>query len=481
MAFLFAGLGLSLANSERLQTFLGLLRSTPLSFETSHDAPTFGNRNAIIRRADAQVPLILSGFPAYGSARFHLPMDARALSGELQIDLTAQALPGVEGMLRITIGNMRRAEVLIRPGDLESSVRVELTEHDIAQERLVVSFSLQGTGPHTPCGINEGFEVIVEIETTSAISLALDRPIETDIDGLLANGRVAHIALGDTGQADALLAGATLLRNGVDTRFAGRGLDAPEALALAAQFDRPEDVQQYAWSETLAPDSAAFGVRRFTRAQTWRIRYDMAAARDQRLPGQFNLAMTLGHLPDRAVWQVIVTLNGHLVHEGLAEAGIYDQAITLMADLHGRENTLEVELRSGYVSPGECARPPEVVAELLPRSQLLPGSEEFNGPMIGLLSVLSQGWSLDASGLTPPEATLVSGILAELPPPSSPGHVTVSALTRGHNLEEFRGMPQRTLLVFRNAAGALEVRDAADVRTRRAGQAMLLVQTGIGS
>lgn len=479
LAFLLAGIGLSLSQSGRVQQIVSRVLQDRLQFETSAEPTISGRRDVAIRRAFPSEPMILTGFPAYQSAQFYLPVDARPLSGVLQIDITGQALAGVEGILRIVIANNRRAEILIRPGDLERSVRVELTEYDIAQERLVVSFSLQGAGPHAPCGIDEGIEVIVEIETTSAVHLALEQPLDSDHDTFLASGRVAQIALPLEAQAASLLAAARLQQAGMDVRFANAGLGPADAEDLVLRHDTARAVPRFAWSDIMADDSAIYGLRRFHRSHSWRIRYDMVHAVDRRLPGRFDLALELGHLPQAAEWQVIVTLNGRLVHQDRAPGGPYNSTVELQTSLQDRANVLEVELRSTYSQPGECTRPPDLFAELNPQTRFVAGVDHFDDPLLGLMSNLASGWHLEASDLTVPEATVFAALLAELPMPESAGQTRIVALPRGSDLSALAAVGD--LLLFRDADGTLMVLDAAQAGTAYTSQAVLLIQPGLRS
>eukprot|EP00581_Thalassiosira_minuscula_P027189 CAMPEP_0184406244 /NCGR_PEP_ID=MMETSP0738-20130409/1434_1 /TAXON_ID=385413 /ORGANISM="Thalassiosira miniscula, Strain CCMP1093" /LENGTH=88 /DNA_ID=CAMNT_0026763059 /DNA_START=26 /DNA_END=288 /DNA_ORIENTATION=+ len=87
-----------------------------------------------------------------------MPVDARPTSGYLQIDATSQVLAGVEGVLRISITGTRRGEMLLHPGEAGRSLQIPLSPMDFAGNQLVVSFSLQGTGPQHQCGAKDGIE-----------------------------------------------------------------------------------------------------------------------------------------------------------------------------------------------------------------------------------------------------------------------------------------------------------------------------------
>ena len=138
MAFVLAGIALFLANSETLRlgarTLSEVALGPRLTFETTVQPKAASKSGAVVYRTGPSVPLILSGFPAYQSAAFLMPIDARPTSGYLQINATVQALAGIEGVLRISIGNSKRAELLLRPGEGRDALCVSNLRIRISQE-----------------------------------------------------------------------------------------------------------------------------------------------------------------------------------------------------------------------------------------------------------------------------------------------------------------------------------------------------------
>jgi len=181
MGFLLAGVALLLSTMnilEKGQRYVSELTDGPqLIFEDRKAVQRTDEHKAVVFRSGPNHPIILSGLPAYQGVAFALPVDARPTSGYLQIDVTSQVLEGVEGVLRISIDNARRGEMLLRPGEVGRSLQIPLSPTDFAGDQLVVSFSLQGTSARSYCSSDDGFEAIVEIETTSAVYLTLNRPL----------------------------------------------------------------------------------------------------------------------------------------------------------------------------------------------------------------------------------------------------------------------------------------------------------------
>ena len=151
MGFLLAGVALLLSTMnlwERAQWAVQTkINGTQLVFETPAVLPVSDQDTAVISRSSPDLSVILSGLPAYQSVAFNLPLNARPTSGYLQIDATLQVLAGVEGVLRVSIDNVRRGEMLLHSGEVSRSLQVPLSPTDLAREQLVVSFSLQGSAP----------------------------------------------------------------------------------------------------------------------------------------------------------------------------------------------------------------------------------------------------------------------------------------------------------------------------------------------
>ena len=120
MGFLLAGVALLLSTMnlwERAQWAVQTKINGPqLVFETPAATPVSDQDTAVVSRSNPDLSVILSGLPAYQSVTFDLPLNARPTSGYLQIDATLQVLAGVEGVLRVSIDNVRRGEMLLHPG-----------------------------------------------------------------------------------------------------------------------------------------------------------------------------------------------------------------------------------------------------------------------------------------------------------------------------------------------------------------------------
>ena len=435
MGFLLAGVALLLSTMnilERGQAFVRDIATGPeLVFEHRLPARAEGAETAVVLRSNPDQPVILSGFPAYQSVAFTFPKDARPTSGYLQVNATAQVLPGVKGVLRISITGTRRGALLLRPGEAGRSLQIPLSPSDFAGDQLVVSFSLQGTVPQQQCGPEDGIAAIVEIETTSALHLTLNEPLVSARDRVHAWGDVVRVAwptwLQRDEQARRLLLGVQATRRGLQTQFLPVGEDEAlntvalrEALAaLPGADNRTVDHARF-----LAQDGANAGIRRFHRSMSWRARYALADGDGQRIPASLDLRLALGQLYGDQMWSLTVTLNNRLLVQDSVrgDTRAYEARIALPADWQDAKNQLEVTASTTAWTEGPCNRGPELVAEMLPDTQLVAGDDIYAGPIDALRAALGQSEPIHVSlmaSLTAVQAERIASWLAQVTPQSA--------------------------------------------------------------
>ncbi|MEX0311840.1 MAG: cellulose biosynthesis cyclic di-GMP-binding regulatory protein BcsB, partial [Tateyamaria sp.] len=433
--FLLAAVAFLLSNLNILEQGQTLVRNVAFGqqmvFEhraTSHE--THGE-DAVVLRATPDHPVILSGFPAYQSIAFTFPKDARPTSGYLQINATSQVLAGVEGVLRISIHGTRRGDLLLRPGEAGRSLQIPLSPTDFAGDQLVVSFSLQGTDPQQQCGPEDGISAIVEIETTSALHLKLDQPLTSARDRFHAWGDVIRVSwptwLKRDEQERRLVLAALAKQKGLRTQFLTTGVDeAPSTEdlrnAVSVLADMPGSTSED-WM-TLAQVGANAGLRRFHRTTTWRTRYALIDGAGQSVPSHIDLRMVFGDLLGADRWLLTVTLNNRLVVQASFHGGQHDYRarVALHASWQGARNQIEIIATTTEPRDGLCDDGPELLAEMLPDTQLVSGAEIYAGPVAALhadLSKLDAVHVSSATSLTPPEADRMAGWLASVSPAPS--------------------------------------------------------------
>ncbi|MBY5931710.1 hypothetical protein KUV51_01760 [Tateyamaria omphalii] len=397
LAFLVAGMALFMSTTtvaERAGQAARALAGTPeLVFETRGAMGADGAHQAVLRASGVDAPVILSGLPAYQAITFDLPRDARITSGYLQIDATSQVLAGVQGVLRISIRNARRAEMLLHPGAAARSLRIPLSPADVAGDRLVVSFSLQGTAPNVSCGPDDGVAAVVEIETTSAVFANLDQPLVTARDQIRAAGGMVPVVWPSKRDeaAEALVLATGLSGHGLAPVIVEHGQAFATSELRGLALGRSSEAVADAWPRTLAVRGANAGLRWFHRETTWRHRYDLGSGSDMRVAGVLDLKMVLGRLAGGQSWQLTVMLNDRLAHQVNIDGGetAFSARIELPADLQEAANTLAIVLNTTRISEGECDQGPMLLAEMLPETQLLAGADTFSDEMTEMQAALA--------------------------------------------------------------------------------------------
>ncbi len=443
MGFLLAGIALLLSTMNVLENGQRYVREITMGpqlvFEQRNDAKAKDTHRAAFARATPNHPVLLSGLPAYQSVAFSLPLDARPTSGYLQIDATSQILNGVEGVLRISIRNTRRGEMLLRPGEAERSLQLPLSPMDFARHQLVVSFSLQGTSPSVPCGPDDGIAAIVEIETTSALFLTLDQPLQTPRDRISSWGQTARIAWSDsasgTDQARLLGQAVAFQRRGIAPVFVpGGGSDtlATDAVDATLASLAPTAIEPTLWPRPLAGTRATGGTRRFHKQTVWRETFELSAAQGDAYARALDLNLTLGVLMAPSMWTVSVTLNDRLVHQAHVAAGDTQLStqIELPRDVQERSNEIEVTLSTTDHFDGTCNEGPERIAELLPSTVLLASDTAFaddSTDMRAALAALDVTQIAVAGALTAPDATLAVQLLDDVLPPEAAWQAALNA------------------------------------------------------
>jgi hypothetical protein len=410
-----------------------LVSGPQLVFESSVPAiPNLTASQAVIYRNNPSTPIILSGLPAYQGAAFSMPIDARPTSGYLQIDATFQVLRGVEGVLRISINNIRRGEMLLHPGEAGRSMQISLTSEELTREQLVVSFSLLGEGPNAGCVSEAGIETVTEIETTSALYLTLDRPLETTRDRVISWGSTVHVGwpewLASDERPRRLALAAKIARAGRDVIFLDgqqtEALTTDELRELTASLHDDPQLPPTNWPLAIAETGANAGVRRFNLKTSWRTRYDLSDFTGLEMPTEMDLFLLLGPHQDVTNWTVTTTLNGRIVQMDTVgnEQSEFTTQVLLPETSHELVNVIEVTASTSLNPEGICNSGPELIAEMRPDTILIGGGATFSTPLEILRSKIAVHANIGISGdltLSAPEATMVAKLIAAIVPNST--------------------------------------------------------------
>jgi hypothetical protein len=394
-----------------IQQFNEIAFGPQLNFEISnideHDAH-HGEATNVFFGSHADNPIILTGLPAYQGAVFSMPIDARPTSGYLQIDITSQVLNGVKGVLRVSIENTKRGEMLLYPGEAGRSLRIPLHAEELVKERLVVSYSLLGSHSSQTCSSQDGIAAIVEVETTSGLYLNLDRAIETPRDQVLALGRKIPIQWNENKQLKNQVAQIQLasrfIQQGERVQFSAKddvnAFSEPNLRLLETSLPKVLE-PEISFPHYVAAKGSNYGSRKFYETTSWRIKYEPREFKHQSLPDVLDLHLTMSSLLDDALWQVNVTLNGATILNQRLErnARMYRAAINLPIELQAAKNLIEVSIHSSHVNIGECNEGPVMFAQMERDTVLDAGKSTFDDPLSELQNAFRKMSKITVSGI----------------------------------------------------------------------------------
>ena len=404
-------------------------------------------------------PLILSGFPAYTSTKFRLPIDSRAIEGTYDISFAADAVTGAEGALRITINGVQRADTVLEQGTFRKRVRVELTPTELAAGELDVRLALVGQGPMAECTPNEAIAAVVTVLPETGLHLRLDKGPSTVRDRLALWGDLIPVKWDSQKAPDTatLLNAARLAERGYGLYF-GDGGFAGAALADISKDARPrsDGLPPLRYPVSLVSQVENAGARRFDRETTWRFRYNLSQLPNGELPSALDLRMVFGPVTGTRT-SIFVTLNDHLLLTRVL--GEKDQrfsnSIALPAADHLDHNELVVTMTARDEDEMRCGAMRLVAAEMLPDTVLRGGGERVMSEVDKVRASLGPKVvvALKSGSLSPAQAQSVARILGGLRP---------------HTITFGGSQPVATMQVLTgDVAGAL-------ARTRRRGQQWLI-------
>ena len=341
------------------------------------EATMFKGKEAIVAPANDGGAIILSSLPSYASLPFLLPRDSRPTEGALKLDYRVNIDPGVEGVLRVNINGVRRAERLLDNRTAPESLSIELTARELASGHLDVTLSLQGRGLIADCPSDESVPAVVTIAPSSGLRLGLDRELHTVQDRLSVWG--GRVPVQWTGIDDRMAAFDTLHAAAMLSQKGYRPLLGPDGLSRGLLHEHAIESEPIALIETpvafpvsLLSDSANTGTRRFYHRVNWRYAYARSAGPDARVPTELNLALDVGP-PDGSIRRdLVITLNDRLLASRRLAPGeqTIRQTIALPPEAYRLENEIDISLSARNEQESRCEDISQSVAELLPQTTL---------------------------------------------------------------------------------------------------------------
>lgn len=135
------------------------------------------------------------GFPSYASLNFFLPKYTNIIAGRLILEFSLQIPRTGGGSFRILINNDKRADLLFDPDEKKYRVIVDLTDSDIEENLLTISFSADGYGAEGECPDDRARISVIEFKPNSRLELNIDSPIYHPADAALLAGNPVRIQL----------------------------------------------------------------------------------------------------------------------------------------------------------------------------------------------------------------------------------------------------------------------------------------------
>jgi len=370
-------------------------------------------------------PLILSGLPSYAGMEFRLPVDARATSGDLDLVFTSLVAQNVEGVLRVAINGVKRADYLLEAGERNGRLEVQLTPRELASGVVNVGLSLQGRGPIAECTSDDAIAAVVSVNGASGLRLNLSDTPSSVRDRLGLWGDrvpVSWSASANASDKASIIHQAALLSwKGYSPVFAESGVALDDLRSLTNEAKpRSSFTAPAAYPIALLSDPINEGLRKFTRRVNWRYAYDVADLPGGRLPSALDLRMLIGPSTNRLQRDVVVTLNNRLLFSRRIADGAerLNQSVTIPAELHRRVNTLDITVSAYDAQDLRCGDIAQSVAELLPETVLRDGTAQLQDETSALRAVLARLGSarFEAEGLSGPDALASATLLSALAP-----------------------------------------------------------------
>lgn len=370
-------------------------------------------------------PLILSGLPSYAGLEFRLPVDARSTSGDLDLAFTSLVADDVEGVLRVSINGVKRADYLLNEGEQTDALQIQLTPAELASGVVSVGVSLQGRGAIAECTSDDAIAAVVNIAGTSGLRLNLSGAPESARDRLALWGDRIPVSWSSelsAGDASSAVRGAAILHSkGYRPLFTSDGVTLEELLSFAGEADRRTSFSVPAsYPIALVSDPTNEGLRKFTHRTNWRYAYDAGDLPEGRLPSALDLRMQVGPATSRLDRDVTVTLNNRLLFSRRIGSDVdrVNQSIAIPAAMQSTSNALEISVSAYDTDDLRCGDIAQSVAELLPETVLRAGDTGAAGELETLRGLLTRSGSvaLTADGLSAPDAKAAAFLLSALGP-----------------------------------------------------------------
>lgn len=357
----------------------------------------------------------VAGFSSNQTFTLPLPRQTPFSAAVLFIEIQAELEEDTTGRMRFAINRKNRGEVVLDSGSQGHLVKIPLEPLDMARDWVEVTMSVLGNNPKAECTSDWTGGVVVTIEPSTHVQVALDEEITDLEDQFILSGSPSRIVWQGVVQA---------ANNDVspawqwrpfsrDARFvaASEATETDVVATLAelsdyreqklAEFRLKKDLDgeaDQAWPVSLA--RAKIGLsREFRNRTTWVFDYARADMPDRELPDLLDLRLTAVSSDATASWLLLVTLNGRIVHSEQVAAAqeLLDRQIVLPIGIQSLQNQIKVTLTSDEEKEGRCVQGRPAAAQIKAGTALNLVGEPGKPLFAGLLDAMTPQIDLEVS------------------------------------------------------------------------------------
>lgn len=364
----------------------------------------------------------LAGFSSNQTFTLPLPRQTPFSAAVLYLEIQAELEETTTGRMRFAINRKNRGEVVLDPGSHGHLVKIPLEPLDMARDWVEVTMSVLGNNPKAECTSDWTGGVVVTVEPSTHVQVALDEEIMDIEDQFILSGSPTRIVWQGAEPAKTIdVSPAWQWRPFArDARFVAT-TEAKETDVVAnlaelsgyrerklAEFRLKQDldgIADVAWPISLAKAKVGLS-REFRNRTTWVFDYARADMPNRELPDLLDLRLTAVSSDATASWLLLVTLNGQIVHSEQVAAAqeLLDRQIALPVGIQALQNQLKVTLTSDEEKEGRCVQGRPAAAQIKAGTALNHTGAPAMPVFAGLLDAVTPQIDLEVSDKLTAEA-----------------------------------------------------------------------------
>ncbi|WP_133057622.1 hypothetical protein [Falsiruegeria litorea] len=319
----------------------------------------------------------LTGFSGHRRFSLPLPRDTAFSAAVLEIFVKTEMEFETAGRLQFEVNGHRRGEIVLEPGETNMRVRIPLEPIDLERPWIDVNITVDGNNPKAECAEDWTGGVVVSIQPETHVRVALDEPITSTADALIASGFPVRIVW--PSQTPEVITAADPVISWRWLPFAAKASFVDKGVARETDVEVPiEDVVELhhwvvqqenirrelegennlSWPLPIIGQDGAAASREFRNRTSWVYRYSRTSMPDLQLPDMLDLKMQMVSTDSSASWLLIVFLNGDIVYSQTLPTTqtSFEHSIPLPKNVQSIDNELRVSLISDEEKTGRCVQ-----------------------------------------------------------------------------------------------------------------------------